>query len=239
MNLRRNGEAPLVIGHRGAAAVAPENTLAALRAGVEAGADLVEFDVAPDLRLSHSDREVPHEPISLDVALAFICGTGAGAHVDVKLPGYEREVVDAVRRHGLEERAVVSCAYPETVRRVAQLAPELSRAIGYPLDRFDVSRAPWPGFVAAGGRVALRRTMHLLVPRLLRRSRADVLSLHHAFCTPAAVEASHREGAPVLAWTANTAADVLRLVAAGVDAIVSDDPALVLRTLAAGYTPTL
>lgn len=35
----------LIIGHRGAAGVAPENSLEALRAGVEAGADMLEFDV--------------------------------------------------------------------------------------------------------------------------------------------------------------------------------------------------
>jgi glycerophosphoryl diester phosphodiesterase len=35
----------LVIGHRGAAGLAPENTLEALRAGMEAGADMLEFDV--------------------------------------------------------------------------------------------------------------------------------------------------------------------------------------------------
>jgi len=35
----------LIIGHRGAAGLAPENTLEALRAGVEAGADILEFDI--------------------------------------------------------------------------------------------------------------------------------------------------------------------------------------------------
>lgn len=35
----------LVIGHRGASGLAPENTLEALRAGVQAGADILEFDV--------------------------------------------------------------------------------------------------------------------------------------------------------------------------------------------------
>lgn len=35
----------LIIGHRGAAGIAPENSLEALRAGVDAGADMLEFDV--------------------------------------------------------------------------------------------------------------------------------------------------------------------------------------------------
>src|SRR5438105_13860940 len=66
VKLRRADGPPLVIGHRGAAAVAPENTLAALQAAVDAGADLVEFDIAVDLTLAHSHREVPEQPLSLD-----------------------------------------------------------------------------------------------------------------------------------------------------------------------------
>jgi len=45
---------PLQIGHRGAAGLAPENTLAALRAAARAGAEMVEFDV----RLSADGRPV-------------------------------------------------------------------------------------------------------------------------------------------------------------------------------------
>jgi glycerophosphoryl diester phosphodiesterase len=36
---------PLIIGHRGASAIAPENTMAAFKAAIDAGADGVEFDV--------------------------------------------------------------------------------------------------------------------------------------------------------------------------------------------------
>src|SRR4026208_948606 len=36
---------PLIIGHRGASAGAPENTMAAFRAAIAAGADGIEFDV--------------------------------------------------------------------------------------------------------------------------------------------------------------------------------------------------
>src|SRR5579862_8536693 len=55
MDLWRDPERPFVIGHRGAAGVAPENTLASLEAAVDAGVDIVEFDVQPSLRLGHTD----------------------------------------------------------------------------------------------------------------------------------------------------------------------------------------
>ena len=45
ISLERRGDRPLVIGHKGATALAPENTLAGFRAAVTAGVDLVEFDV--------------------------------------------------------------------------------------------------------------------------------------------------------------------------------------------------
>src|SRR6185436_5155789 len=109
---RRDGRPPFVIGHRGAAAVAPENTLAALEAAVAAGADLVEFDVSPDLTLAHSLREAPAEPLELDSALEFLREHGIGVHLDLKEVGVEREAVEAVRRHGLAGRALLSTAWP-------------------------------------------------------------------------------------------------------------------------------
>ncbi|HEY6018086.1 MAG TPA: glycerophosphodiester phosphodiesterase, partial [Gaiellaceae bacterium] len=101
----------LRIGHKGAAALAPENTLASFRAAVEAGVDLVEFDVLRldgGLVLGHSTRELPAERATLDDALAFLADAGCGAHVDVKVAGAEEEIVAAIRRHGLEQNAFVS-----------------------------------------------------------------------------------------------------------------------------------
>jgi glycerophosphoryl diester phosphodiesterase len=228
--LRGHGR-PLVIGHRGAAAVAPENTLAAFQAAVSAGADLVEFDISPGLRVGHSERELPDAVIDLDTALEFLRAHSLGVHLDVKLPGYELEVVSAIRRHGLEERAIVSTAFAATSRRVAALAPALPRAIGYPRDRIGVARAPWPAPLTRAGATALRRAMAVRVPLLLRLARANVLSLHHVLCSRAAIDAAHRRGAPVLAWTVNEPEAVRRLAALGVDGIVSDDPEMALATL--------
>ena len=233
MNLRRAEGRPLVIGHRGAAAVAPENTLAALEAAVAARVDLVEFDISPGLRLGHSLDEMPGDEISLDIALDFLGQHGVGVHLDVKLPGYEDQVLEAIRRHGVAERAVISTAFAVTARRFARLAPELPRAIGYPRDRLGVSNLRWPRPLQRAGATALRQAMPARVPVLLRWARANTLSLHHTLCSRAAVATAHRLGAPVLAWTVNDAAAVKRVTAAGVDGIVSDDPEMALATLLA------
>jgi glycerophosphoryl diester phosphodiesterase len=228
---RRDGRPPFVIGHRGAAAVAPENTLAALEAAVAAGADLVEFDVAPNLILAHSRREVPAEPIDLDAALEFLRAHGIGAHLDLKEVGIEQEVVDAVRRHGLTDRALLSTAWPRAARRLAALAPDLPRAIGYPRDQYDIERFRWPRTLTAWGAAALRAAMPARLPLLLGWAHADVVSLHHALVSRAVVRGAHKRGAPVVAFTANDPALVRRLDAIGVDAIVTDDPAMAVATL--------
>jgi glycerophosphoryl diester phosphodiesterase len=233
VNLRRSDGRPLVIGHRGAAAVAPENTLAALEAALAARVDLVEFDISPGLRLGHSLEELPHDAISLDEALEFLKAHFVGVHLDVKLPGYEEQVLEAIRRHGIADRAVLSTAFAVTARRFARLAPELPRAIGYPRDRLGVSNLRWPRPLQRAGATALRQAMPARVPVLLQWARANTLSLHHALCSRAAVATAHRLGAPVLAWTVNDAAGVRRVAAAGVDGIVSDDPEMALATLLA------
>jgi len=226
---RRDGARPLVIGHRGAAAVAPENTVASLEAALAAGVDAVEFDIAPGLRLGHSLDELPEEELHLDDALELLKPSGVGVHLDVKETGYEEEVLAAVRRHGLEERAYFSTAFAVTARRLA--GHGLPVAIGYPRDRLGVSSIRWPESLTRAGAASLRQAMPARIPVLLRWAHADTISLHHTLCSAAAVRVAHRFGAPVLAWTVNDADGIRRVAAAGVDGIVSDDPEKVVATL--------
>jgi glycerophosphoryl diester phosphodiesterase len=230
---RRAGERPLLIGHRGARAAAGENSREALEAALAAGVDLVEFDVAPGLVLAHSPREAGPHALSLEEALRLLEPHEVGLHVDVKLPGYEQAVLEAVDRHGLRERVLVSTAFAAVSRRVAALAPDVPRAIGYPRDRYGVSRLAWPERLTAAGAAALRAAMPARIPLLLGVARANVLALHHTLCSRAAVATAHRLGAPVLAWTVNDDAAVRRALAAGVDGIVSDDPESLRATLSA------
>lgn len=223
---------PLVIGHRGAAAVAPENTLASLQAAIDAGVDIVEFDISPGLRLGHSLGELPEDELSLDDALEFLGGHDVGLHLDIKLPGYEDGVLEALRRHRVEGRSYVSTAFAHTGRRIAAQAPGSTVAIGYPRDQMGISNLRWPPSLTRAGAATLRQVMPARVPLLLRWAHANALSLHQTLCTRAAVSVAHRLGAPVLAWTANDPATVRRLAATGVDGIVSDDPRMTLETLA-------
>jgi glycerophosphoryl diester phosphodiesterase len=214
---------PLVIAHRA-------NTRAQLEDAATCGVDLVELDVAPGLVVAHD----PGEPgIPLGEALDLLAQHRVGIHVDVKRPGYERDVLAAIDDRGLRSRVLVSTAYAAVGRRVRALAPELPVAIGYPRDRYRLSRWSWPGGVTRPGAAALRAAMPARIPLLLRLSRANVLALHHTLCSGAAIAAAHRLGAPVLVWTVDDPVAAARFIALGADGIVADEPKKVLATLIA------
>ena len=199
---------------------------------MDAGAQLVEFDIGPDLQLAHSRREVPEDSLSLDEALAFLAEHEIGVHLDVKLPGYEQDVVDAIGRHALDERAIVSTAFTRSSRRLATIAPSLPRAIGYPRDSLGVARIPWPAGLTQAGAAALRQAMPVRVPVLLRVARATVLSLHHTLCSRPPCGSRTRWACRCSAGRPTTRPPSRRLALLGVDGIVSDDPGMALKALA-------
>jgi glycerophosphoryl diester phosphodiesterase len=226
VRLRRGGGPPLCIGHRGAAALAPANTLAGLEAALEAGVDIVEIDVlalGETLVLSHSSRELHSEPLTLDDALAFLTAHApVGVLADVKVRGRERQLVDALREHELVDRALVSTTVLAVLRAVRQLEPRLARSVTYPRNR-------------ARARV-LARVPHALPRRigaLLTRAGASAATLNHQIVTRAVVDRCHGLEAAVFAWTVNDAALVKRLAALGVDGLITDDPAVCRATLLA------
>jgi glycerophosphoryl diester phosphodiesterase len=230
--LRQGQDRPLVVGHRGAAALAPENTLEALETAVEVGADMVEFDVDEGLVVGHPGGPASNHELHLDDALRYLATKQIGIHLDLKLVGAEAEIGRAVETHGLSERVVVSSTCVSSVRALATDAPALARAISYPQDRYGISKVAWPTPMIRASSVAVRPYVRARVARLLGATNADALSLHHSLVNPWVVGHARARGAAVIAWTVNDPSRVAHLAGLGVDAIVSDDPRMALDVLA-------
>jgi glycerophosphoryl diester phosphodiesterase len=225
--LRGNG--PLLrIGHRGAAALAPANTMAAIEAALALGVDMVELDVLgrPDrtLVLGHSHRELEAEPAALEDVFAFLSEQTpeTGLLADVKGGGFERELVEALRRHDLVGKAVAATNKLGTLQALQRLEPGLARSRTYP-----------PGRLYVGGRRTfvpivgpLRLGMRLLLPSRVEALVGEVsaTTLDHRLVTRATVERCHSFGVAVLAWTVNDRAALRKLDLLGVDGVITDDP---------------
>lgn len=224
---RRDGRI-LRIGHRGAAALAPENTIESLRLALELGCDLVEFDVHNvdgTLVLVH---DPPTGPVSglptLDQALEFLAGTDSGVHLDLKARGAEEAVADALRRHGLVGRTVISSFRPETLRELAATEPGLRLGLTYPEDRRGLSQRRLTAPLAGAGLALLRAALAPRVSGLLRRAGASAAMLHFSVATRSVITRCHAQGVPVLVWTVDDRAQVPRLDALGVDGVITNDP---------------
>ena len=247
------GDGPLIrVGHRGAAAVAPENTLRSFEAALALGVDAIEFDVLDlvggPLVLAHSNdlaevshgaatgtvrdrslaelRELAPELPTLDEALGLLAERDVGVHVDLKLTTRLDEVAEALRRHGLVSRAVVSSFHLETLHAVAAAAAEVRIGFTYPEDRYGVSRRRSLTPAIRLGTLALRRAIVGRIPQMIARADASALMLHHAVVSAAAVERAHGAGAAIWAWTVDDPGEVARLDSAGIDAVISNDPAV-------------
>lgn len=119
---------------------------------------------------------------------------------------FARLLVAAIRRHKLESRAIIQSFDFRTLAAAEKLAPEIRRAALY---------AGIPRDLVA----------------LTREARATMSSPHYRLVTKGNVQALHEAKFPVVPWTANEPALWDRLVAAGVDAIITDDPGALIEYL--------
>jgi len=223
----RAGGRPLGIGHRGAAALAPANSLAAIDAGLAAGLDGIEIDVVASggrLLLAHSLAELDPDASGLDDALGRIAAAPVFLDLDLKAAGVEAEVAAALRRHDLVDRTVVTSFLRGPLRRLAQLEPDLLLGRSFPNDRAGVVERGLPEPLIRAGLSGLRHALPLDIVRLVRSSGATVASLHHLVVSGRLVRRCARHGIPVLAWTANDPDALGRLEALGVAGVITDDP---------------
>jgi glycerophosphoryl diester phosphodiesterase len=222
------------VGHKGADLVAPGNTVASFEAALEHGVDMIEFDV---LRLRDGRLVLAHdledaasrEPLTLEEGLDHFAGEAYAdveLDIDMKIPGYEREVVDGLVARGLADRALVSSFYLDSLDKVAALAPQIRRGLSVPRVRRDYTKTPLalPAYLIA--RIIARVYLPGRIRALMREGRIQAVMSHWILVNRRLVEAAHAEGGEVYVWTVDDARHIERLRALGVHAVISNDPRL-------------
>jgi glycerophosphoryl diester phosphodiesterase len=221
------------IGHKGADHVAPGNTIASFEAALEHGVDMIEFDVLRTrdgrLVLAHDwDDADERECLTLEEGLDHFAGEAYAdveLDVDLKLPGYEREVVEGLEARGLNDRALVSTTYLESLERVGELSPGLRRGWSVPRVRRDYTRT-----LLALPAYAVVRWWRARLPRraasLIASGGAEAVMAHRLLVSARLVDAVQGAGGQVYVWTVDDAQRIAAFEALGVDGIITNDPRL-------------
>jgi glycerol kinase/glycerophosphoryl diester phosphodiesterase len=249
-----DGRRFLVVGHRGAAARAPENTASSLAAGIEGGADQIEVDAG----LSRDGRVVLLHDTTLDrtttgrgplraLDWSRIVGLDAGSWFSRRFAGEAPIDLDdalaIVRPHvpliveikpvGRERPHGVDSADRATVDGVLAAFERTGGFRGV-----TVSSSGWTLLEHAAERV---RGLDLALTVGWRETRdpvawaqrigATAIHPNRRLCTPSFVAAARGLGLVVIAYTVNRASELAPLLAAGVDGVFTDDPAAMRRLL--------
>jgi glycerophosphoryl diester phosphodiesterase len=251
---------PLVIAHRGGAGLWPENTLYAFERAARAGVDVIETDahltadgavvlihdatverttdgagrvaqmtLAELKRLdaghrwtADGGRTFPFRGLGLTVpTLEEAFAGAAGLRFNIEPKQDSDELVNALcrvtRERGMAERVVVASFRQGTVEKFRRACPEVATA---------ASTSEASSFLAmykAGLAASYSPPMQALqVPEY-------AAGMH--VLTPDFVAAAHGRNLQVHAWTVNQVEDMRRLLAAGVDGIMTDYPDRLLELL--------
>jgi glycerophosphoryl diester phosphodiesterase len=213
--------------------VAPGNTVESFEAALEHGVDMIEFDVLRTrdgrLVLAHdSEDAAAREPLTLEEGLDHFAGeayAGVELDVDLKLPGYEREVVDGLLERDLDERSLVSTMFTDSLDRLGELAPALRRGWSVPRVRRNWVNSPFALPAYAVARVMRARLPAQAAARIRTRG-CEAIMAHQILVGSRLVRSVHEAGGLLYVWTVDDAARIESLERMGVDGVITNDPRL-------------
>mgnify|MGYP003288569406 CR=1 FL=1 len=244
---------PLIIGHRGASAVAPENTMAAFREAIAVGADGIEFDVrltrdgVPVIIHDSTIRRTggqPHRVGDLKWAEITKVDVGSwfsGSFANETIPSLE-DLFSWFQSNDATLYLEMKCDAPA---EFAPLAEACSRAIKEHSLRDRV-------FVECFQLTALRilreidsdiNRVALFEPSLFSPSLfsdesvinkatdvgAAALALHHRLASPQLIEKAKVAGMHVAVWTVDDPKWIKHAQRIGIDALITNDPAKMIQ----------
>jgi len=210
---------PLLLGHRGARAFRqiPENTLVSFELCLQHGCDGFEFDVR---RSGDGQAVISHDatvggmeiadtgsktlalPMLEDVLRQF--AHRAFLDIELKVAGFEVQTVGALRKYPLEKGYVVSSFLPEVLTAIHDLDPAIP--LGFLCETRDQLRG-W------------------------RETPAEWVIPQFKLADGELIKLVHTAGKKIMVWTVNGAELMREFAALGVDAIISDETELLVRSL--------
>jgi glycerophosphoryl diester phosphodiesterase len=149
--------------------------------------------------------------------------------LDIKLPGREEELVDALRERGLSERAMISTMELYSLGRILELAPELRRGWTYPKVTKEWNSKPWAKPVLPAALRAMRYRLPGLAAQQLPKLGVEAMWVYHPLVSARLARICKLAGVELIAWTVDDEKRMRQLVAAGVDGICSNDPRIFAR----------
>jgi glycerophosphoryl diester phosphodiesterase len=226
------------VGHKGADLIAPGNTRESFDAALAAGVHMIEFDVLPEdmdapettgLRLAHDYTHDLSVAPTLDEGLDHLAGeafAGVELDVDLKLPGYEARVVEALRARAMIERTLVSTQYMRSLIELRGLEPALRLGWSVPRVRKDYTQS-WPHRLPAYAAVLyMRRRLPAKARAHLEAGRCDAIMAHWRLVSPALLDVIRETGGELYVWTVDDARRIRTLEAMGVTGVITNDPRL-------------
>ncbi len=221
----------LRVGHRGARAYAPENTLTSFRKAIELDVNAIEFDVrktkdgilvvihdADVKRTTNGEGLVSELTLNkikslstednekiptLEEALDFL-EKKVQVLIELKEVGCEKQVLDIVHAKGLEKTVIITSFLEEVLQKVRELDSNVATGLIYATHKSPVEAA--------------------------LKLKANYLVALYRFVHTANVVKAHENGLKVVVWTVNERSEVEAYVKKGVDGIASDKPDILKQT---------
>jgi len=237
----------LKIGHRGAKAYAPENTLASFRKALEMDVDMVEFDVRITkdkhpivvhdrllTRLANKHRRVDRmtleetrtllvmgeEPIPTLAEVLEILRDRVGLNIELKVRGSAQIVVQTLRDYKVDQSNVmIASNFPSELKVIERLEPSITTAL---LFRSTNVFSFWLilDFLA----LVLLPITKYYITWVVRHARADYLNINYRLLTPKKVALFKRRGIRICAWTVDNPKKIEYLKSLGIDGIITNYP---------------
>jgi glycerophosphoryl diester phosphodiesterase len=223
------------VGHKGADLIAPGNTRASFDAALAAGVDMIEFDVLREkhgerLLLAHDyhdfERRTPH---TLEEGLEHLASDAFARieiDVDLKLPGYELEVLDALRAYGLLERALISSQYRSSLALLRRNEPSVRLGWSVPKLTRDPFRTRTSTVAALLAAQAIRVVLPDRAARAISAGLCDALMVQWRLVTPRLVKCVRAAGGELYVWTVDELSRLRALEQLGVTGVITNDPRL-------------